>query len=143
MRRLFFFATFAMAVSPCLVRAADLDSIQGNWICITRYQNNKKVDLSGKNATALFERNHLTISESGNPILHCLVTLDESRSPKKAINTWNLDGKDRDQTFPGIYKLDEKAGVLEICIGTKGKRPTTFISEDGSGDIFLKYKRGQ
>lgn len=96
-----------------------------------------------QNATALFERNHLTISESGNPILHCLVTLDESRSPKKAINTWNLDGKDRDQTFPGIYKLDEKAGVLEICIGTKGKRPTTFISEDGSGDIFLKYKRGQ
>jgi uncharacterized protein (TIGR03067 family) len=65
--------------------------------------------------------------------------IDPAKSPK-TLDITPADGPNKGKTLLGIYEL--KGDELRVCWSEPGKdRPADFTSKEGSGRIFITYKR--
>lgn len=118
----------------------DLAKLQGSWVRVLG-ENEARRSTAPESWTATYEGDRLTLESGGQHYRTGLVTLDASRMPR-AINTWDLDGPNKDAVFPGIYEFD--GDKLKVCFARPGeKRPTEFKADGsaGGGFIFYVYER--
>jgi uncharacterized protein (TIGR03067 family) len=67
------------------------------------------------------------------------IKLDPAKKPAE-IDLTPLDGKNKGQTFQGIYKLE--GDKLTICVTRPGGgRPKEFATKAGSGTVLVSHER--
>jgi len=83
----------------------DLKKLQGTWERVAMEVEGEEVpDEHLKGWVAIHEADQLILKVDGKIYRRGVITLNPTRTPK-AINTWDSDGPNRDQTLPGIYEL--------------------------------------
>ena len=118
----------------------DLAKLQGSWVRVLG-ENDGRRSTAPDSWTATYEGDRLTLKSGGEHYRTGLVTLDATRTPR-AMNTWDVDGPNKDAVFPGIYELD--GDKLKVCFAHPGeKRPTEFKADGsaGGGFVFYVYER--
>jgi uncharacterized protein (TIGR03067 family) len=117
----------------------DLASLQGVWVRVSAEVEGRTTDLREGSWTATYRGDQLTLESDGRHYRTGVVTLDASRSPR-AMNTWDLDGPQKDATMPGIYAID--GDTLKVCFAHPGaKRPTEFKTGEAGGFLCYTYQR--
>jgi len=121
-----------VAIPAALLRGQDaqkeLDKFQGNWTVIGMVANGKKVPKEFRDKiTVTFKADKMTMDAPdilGSKI-EWTVKLDPSKNPK-TLDATSLSGKDKGQTYLGIYKFENDE--LRICLPKlPGKdRPSEF-----------------
>jgi uncharacterized protein (TIGR03067 family) len=120
----------------------EFTKLQGTWQRVYMEVQGKPVpDMPGRNWTADYDGNKLTVCINGVIYRRSIVTLDPRKTPK-ATNSWDANGPAADQTWAGIYEID--GDTMKICFAEPGnKRPTEFTTKQGTGYLYCEYKRSR
>ena len=128
--------------------STDAKLIQGTWQGV-------EIGQSGTQAPAREARNNVLIFEGEELVMRSMdgpmdpmgrarFKLDPRQTPA-AIDITPLDGPERGQTLPGIYKIEKNRLMIYVCPGEPGKiprqRPSGFSTRDGDGVHFLVLER--
>lgn len=115
----------------------DQEKLQGTWIVISA-EKDGKVDEQRKGAKVLYRGDTFTrIMPMGNA--NGTFKLDPS-SNLKSMNITYLEGREKGQTWAGIYSLE--GDTLKLCYAAVGKpRPSEFTCKEGSGQVLILLKR--
>jgi RNA polymerase sigma-70 factor (ECF subfamily) len=123
-------------------KKTDEDTIQGTWkvesVTMNGQDKDGKGDLLEKSTFEIAANKMLVKFNKGNK--PSTYTLDPATNPK-TIDITPEEGDGKGQAVPGIYKLE--GDTLTICFpcGAQMKRPTEFVSKEGSDTILLVLKR--
>ena len=137
--------TFTVAITRAADPAADEGKkLQGEWRVVEAEANGKKAakdDYEIANMRIVIDGAGITFAprDGNGKERKKTFKLDPSKSPKE-IDTTSLDGKEKDQTAAGIYKLDKDK--LTICISKDPTiRPKKFKTDADNGFMVLTLER--
>ena len=128
--------------------STDAKLIQGTWQGVEIGQSGTQAPArEARNNVLIFEGEELvmrSIDGPMDPMGRARFKLDTRETPA-AIDITPLDGPERGQTLPGIYKIEKNRLMIYVCPGEPGKiprqRPSGFSTKDGDGVHFLVLER--
>jgi uncharacterized protein (TIGR03067 family) len=121
--------------------AAERKAFEGTWVGVLNVRDGKSV------AEDQARRVRLTLIDDRYTLERTDTTdrgtsrIDPTASPK-TMDIAIIDGALKGRTLKGIYTLE--GDTYKICFALDGKdRPTEFVSEPGSGNIFWVFQRSK
>ena len=118
----------------------DLEKFQGNWQLISAERDGMKTPQEdAKKITLTIQGNKFVLRKDTVIISEGTVTLDPTTKPKEIDETITT-GPNKGKVFSAIYEIDDEHH--RICFAAVDKkRPTTFSSQPGSGQLLQVWKR--
>jgi uncharacterized protein (TIGR03067 family) len=115
----------------------ELKKFQGVWLLRVAEQDGRKA--TSEDLKWVFEGDKSTL-KNGTQVEEAIVKLDPAKSPKW-IDVEVTSGKNKGQTFHGIYKFVDDELLLCFPKDTKAERPTELSGNVGNGQTLTVLKR--
>jgi uncharacterized protein (TIGR03067 family) len=119
--------------------AEELKKLEGTWLRLSFEFDGQKEDVDVKGARAVIKGNVVTFFIGEKVFGEATFSIDPTKKPKTMDSTSTKPEKG--QKTLAIYELI--GDNLKICVTQGSKRPTEFITKEGSGCALSVYKRAK
>jgi uncharacterized protein (TIGR03067 family) len=128
----------AQDTEPAKGAPNDLKRLQGGWAMVAAENEGQKVPGAGR---WVFKESQLLAGYTADKLETAgTVKVNSSKTPKH-IDLIATEGRWKDKTMPGIFKLEENRLIICLGVWDSAERPSEFIAPPGSGWTLLIFER--
>ena len=135
----------ALVVAATMVgvaRADDLKDMEGTWLVTIHEVSGKKLgdeQIKKSESTIIIKDGKYQNVFMGKTISEGTLKLDSTKKPK-TMDALVAEGPGKGKSMLGVFELNGDS--MTVCFAQVDKeRPTGLKTDEGSGQVLLKYKR--